>query len=487
MIDRAFVFPSRLLRAACVVAAIFLFVALGVLPSTTASAQTNGDADKIRQIDQLLTATYKPTDPGAVILIAKNGKPLLRKAYGMADVEKGISLKAEDVFRIGSVTKSFTAMAILLLEEEGKLSVKDEIKRFLPDYPMQGHKITIEHLLTHTSGVAIYTDMPNVRNAVTLNTPREVIDLFKNAPMLNAPGEQFVYNNSGYYLLGAVIEKVSGMSYADFIAKRIFTPLGMHNTAYEGRELGGSAKRIAGYRAQDGRYTLAPDITTNLTFSAGGLVSTADDLNNWQNAMASEKLLKPATWKRSFTPATLNNGTPTEYGYGWFLRKLRGQPMREHGGVIAGFQAMVVMLPQEQLSLVFLTNQQARQNVALRMGEQINAMVIGKPFPELKPKTLADEVLAQFEGVYQLDGKPARTVTRFGKGLRQQTGNSQRVMHAFTENEFFQPDGSFTRYRFERNAAGKVTRMIRIDSGDEEEVYARVGELPAQQTNAAAK
>jgi D-alanyl-D-alanine carboxypeptidase len=482
MIDRAYVFPSCLMRAAYMVAAAFMFTA-------PVFAQSLSDADKIRQIDQLLAASYKPTDPGAVVLIAKNGKPLLRKAYGMADVEKGTALKVEDVFRIGSVTKSFTAMAILLLEEEGTLSVKDEITRFLPDYPMQGHKITIEHLLTHTSGVAIYTEMPNVRNAVTLSTPREVIDLFKNAPMLNAPGEQFVYNNAGYYLLGAVIEKVSGMSYADFMAKRIFTPLGMHNTAYEGRERGVThgAKRATGYRTQDGRFMLPPDISTNLTFSAGGLVSTADDINSWQNAMASEKLLKPATWKRVFTPAILNSGKPAEYGYGWVLRKLRGQPMREHSGVIAGFQAMVLMLPQEQLSLVFLTNQQARQNVARRMGEQIAAMVIGKPFPERKPITLADEVLAQFEGVYQLDGKPARTITRIGKDLRQQAGNSQSVMQSFTESEFFQPEGSFTRYRFERNAAGNVTRMVRIDSGDDEEIYARIGDLPAQQTNAAAK
>ncbi len=485
MIEKIVVFPSHSMRAAYVVAALFMFVTPSAFSSATVSAPSGAekvvDSDKIRQVDQLLTASYKPTEPGAVILIVKNGKPLLRKAYGMADVDKGIALKAEDVFRIGSVTKSFTAIAILLLEEEGKLSLKDEITRYLPDYPMQ-HKITIEHLLTHTSGVAIYTDMPNVRSADTLTTPLEVIDLFKNSPMMNAPGEQFVYNNSGYYLLGAVIEKVSGVSYADFLAKRIFTPLGMHNTALEGRERG--AKRVTGYRKQDDRFLLPPNMITNLTFSAGGLVSTVDDLNNWQNAMVAEKLLKPATWKRIFTPATLNNGTPTEYGYGWFLRKLRGQPMREHGGVIAGFQAMVIMLPQEQLSIVFLTNQQARQNVARRMGEQIAAMVIGKPFPELKPIALADDLLVQFEGVYQLDGKPIRTVTRIGKDLRQEAGNSQSMMQAFAENEFFQPNGSFTRYRFERNAASKVTRMVRIDSGDEEEIYTRIGDLPAKQTGA---
>lgn len=485
MTKKKHIASSRLMRAATAIAVVFTLSVPNAFSTTPDARQTAHDADKIQQVDQLLTAAYKPTEPGAVVVIAKNGKTLLRKAYGMADVEKGVSLKTEGVLRIGSVTKSFTAMAILLLEEEGKLSVKDEITRFLPDYPMQGHKITIEHLLTHTSGVASYADMPKVSNGVSLTTPLEVIELFKNAPLQNAPGEQFVYNNSGYHLLGAVIEKVSGVSYADFVAKRIFTPLGMHNTAFEGQERG--AKRVTGYRTQDGRFMLAPAVNTNLTFTAGGLVSSADDLNLWLNAIASEKLLKPATWKRAFTPATLNHGKPTEYGYGWVLRKLRGQPMREHSGVIAGFQAMVLMLPQEQISVIFLTNQQARQNVARRMGEQIAAMIIGKPFPELKPIALAEDALIQFEGLYQLDGKPVRSIRRFGKDLRQAMGNSQSVMRSFAENEFFQPDGSFTRYRFERNAAGKVTQMIRIDSGDEMEIYTRIGDLPPSQPGNSAK
>ncbi len=170
------------------VVAIALTIAAAIAPS--AFAQVSSEAEKIQQIDQLLAATYKVTDRGAVVIIAKNGRPLLRKAYGLADIEKAALLKPEDVFRIGSVSKSFTAMAILLLEEEGKLSVKDQISQFLPNYPMQGHKITIEHLLTHTSGVAIYTDIPAVRDAITSKaTPTEVIDLFKNTPMLRPPGE----------------------------------------------------------------------------------------------------------------------------------------------------------------------------------------------------------------------------------------------------------------------------------------------------------
>jgi len=470
------------LRRSLATAMLAGLVASSVLFTARSLAQT---PEQLNQIDQLLAATYKPNEPGAVVLIAKDGKPVLRKAYGLADFEKGVPLKPDDVFRIGSVTKPFTALAILLLEEDGKLALSDEITRFFPDYPTQGQKITIEHLLTHTSGVAIYTELPAVRGNPALVTPIDVINAFKTAPMSGAPGAEWVYNNSGYYLLGAVIEKVSGLPYAGFLASRIFTPLGMHNTAFEGKERG--AKRVPGYRTEAGKFRLAPDMAPNMTYAAGGLVSTADDLLRWQVAIASHQLLKPATWKRVFTPATLNNGTATEYGYGWSILKLRGQALRTHGGVVAGFQSSVLMLPQQQLSITFLTNQQARQNVARRMGEQIAAMAIGKPFPEHKPITLTEAALTQFEGVYQREGKPARTITRAGAQLRQSAGNSQSLMQPFAEREFFQPDGSFTRYRFEADAAGKVVRMVRIDIGDEEEVYTRISDAPVRAANATSR
>jgi hypothetical protein len=186
-----------------------------------------------------------------------------------------------------------------------------------------------------------------------------------------------------------------------------------------------------------------------------------------------------------FTPATLNNGTATEYGYGWLVLKLRGQALRTHTGVVAGFQSSVLMLPEQQLSITFLTNQQARQNVARRMGEQIAAIAIGKPFPQHKPIALTEAALTQFEGVYQREGKPARTITRAGAQLRQAAVTGQSMMQPFAEREFFQPVGSFTRYRFEADAAGKVVRMVRIDISDEEEIYMRIADAPTRPASAA--
>ena len=191
------------------------------------------------QVDSLLSSVYKSGEPGAALLIMKDGQVLVRKAYGMADLELGIPLEPDMVFRIGSMTKQFTAVAALMLIEQGKLALADPITKFLPDYPIQGKTITIEHLLTHTSGIQSYTDMdswrPLLRKDMNLT---ELIGVFKDQPMQFAPGERWRYNNSGYVLLGAVIEKVAGMSYESFLQKNIFDPLGLKNTFY------GSATRV---------------------------------------------------------------------------------------------------------------------------------------------------------------------------------------------------------------------------------------------------
>ena len=169
---------------------------------------------------------------GAAILITKGDKVLYRGGAGMADLELSIPMTADHVFEIGSITKQFTAVAILMLAEAGKLDVQDEITKYLPDYPTEDHKITIHHLLNHTSGIRSYTSMNLQGIARTDMTPAELIDFFKNEPMDFAPGERWLYNNSGYILLGYIIEKVSGQSYEDFIEQRIFKTLGMENSRY---------------------------------------------------------------------------------------------------------------------------------------------------------------------------------------------------------------------------------------------------------------
>lgn len=438
------------------------------------------DGDIARQIDAVFTATFKPEEPGAAVIVVKDGKTVLRKGYGMADVEKKVAIQPGDLFRIGSMTKQFTAVAILMLEEEGKLSVKDEITKFIPDYPTRGKKITVEHLLTHTSGIKSYTNMPSFRSIINKDMkPLEVVDFFKNEPMEFDPGERYAYNNSGYFLLGVIIEKVSGMTYAEFMAKRIFAPLGMDHTAFEGYERNG-VKRIPGYgRGRDG-YALAAPMSMTQPYAAGSIVSTADDLARWDAAITAGKLLKPENWKRAFTPYVLNSGKPTDYGYGWQIRTFQGEEMIEHGGAINGFHSQGMRLPASRVYVAVLTNRLGARPASDFHAERAAAIAQGKPLLMPKPIKLSTAALDAFEGTYRIDEKDNRIIVRDGEQLILSRGGGRVPMQPYAENEFFLPDYSHTRYRFVKGDDGKVKQLVVIDTSGKEEINPRTGDKPAE-------
>ena len=223
------------------------------------------------QIDQMFVEIYPDDQPGAAVIVTQNGETLFRKGYGLANLELGVKVEPEMIFRLGSITKQFTAVAILMLQEEGKLQVQDEITRYLPDYPVGERKITIEHLLQHTSGIKSYTDMvewlPLWRKDMSV---QELIDLFKEQPFDFEPGEQFRYDNSGYILLGAIIEALSGSSYADFIQEWIFKPLGMQHSLYDNPELI-LPGRVSGYSKGLNGLINAPYLSMTQPYAAGSL------------------------------------------------------------------------------------------------------------------------------------------------------------------------------------------------------------------------
>lgn len=449
--------------------------------SPVVAAQATAPDAIAKALDAAIAPVLKDNQPGAAVLVLKDGKTLLRKGYGLSDIEAKRAIQAGDVFRIGSMTKQFTAVAIMMLEEEGKLSVQDEITRFIPDYPTQGKKITIEHLLTHTSGIQSYTDMPGFRTIVQKDMkPMEVVDFFKNEPMQFAPGERYAYNNSGYFLLGVIIEKVSGMSYADFVAKRIFEPLEMRDTAFEGHERTGGGKRITGYGFRSPDFVPAPPISMTQPYAAGSLISTVDDLARWNAAIDAGRLLKADTWKRVFTPYTLSSGKKSSYAYGWTVRKLRGEPAIEHGGAINGFLSQGIRLPESKVLVVVLMNAIGRQPGPGYLADKLAAIAAGKPFPELTPITLKPEALERFEGTYRIDEKQTRIISRDGDNLYLQRGGNKVLLKPYRDNEFFIPGTSFTRYRFENGADGKVARMVVLDGQEGDEINPRIGDKPAE-------
>ncbi|CAI2766740.1 serine hydrolase domain-containing protein [Flavobacterium collinsii] len=327
-----------------------LFIVLFLMGCSGLSAQSLET-----KMDQLIASKFKPENPGAVFLAVKKGKVVYRKAFGMANLEMGIQMQPEFVFEIGSMTKQFTAVAVLILAEQGKLKLDDEITKFIPDYPTHGNKITLHHLLTHTSGIKDFTSMKAIKDIAKRDlSPKELVDFFKNEPADFKPGEQYKYCNSGYVLLGYIIEMVSGQTYEAFVTQHIFKKIGMENTYYASHDKI-IKNRVSGYRDREG-YVNTNYISFSIPYASGSILSTVDDLLKWQYAINANTLLNPAFTEKAFVNYTLNNGTNIDYGYGWHLEKVKDKIVREHGGSIFGFKSMGVYEPTEQIYVVGLSN-----------------------------------------------------------------------------------------------------------------------------------
>ena len=437
----------------------------------------HAQSDVTSSIDAAVAAQFKANEPGATIIVTRDGKMIFRKAYGMANLEQKTALTPEMTFRLGSVTKQFTAVAIMMLADQGKLAVSDDIRKYLPDYPIHDKVINIEHLLTHTSGIPGYTSLPGFQKVMKDDTSMaKMIDFFKDAPLQFDPGTRFEYSNSGYFLLGSIIEKVSGQTYAEFLAKNIFEPLGMQHTAYEGYERN-KTKRVDGYsRGKDG-YVKAEAISMGWPYAAGALVSNVDDLALWDAAISAGKLLRPATWKQTFTPYKLSDGKSAGYAYGWFIRKIQGHDSIEHGGGIPGFVTHVIRIPEDKVYVAILINQDSPTASPNYWAEKIAAIAIGKPHPELKAIALDTKTLDQFVGIYKAEEKNTLTISRVdGQLFAQRTGGSKLALQPSSETEFFLVN-SFTRFKFLKNDKGTVSHLTIFQNGVEETVP-RISDKP---------
>lgn len=324
-----------------------------------AAAISDNTAACAQAVDASLSRYLKPANPGATVIVTKNGRILFRKAYGMADLSQGQALQADMSLRVGSVTKQFTAAAIMLLAEEGKLAVTDDIVMYLPDYPTRGQHITIEHLLAHTSGIRNYTALPQfVHKANSPVSITQAIDFFKDAVPEFTPGERFSYSNSNYFLLGAIIEKVSGMPYAEFMQQRVFKPLQLQHTFIE-TDAGKPVIPVitaSGYSHTRKGDEAAPQYSMSWPYAAGALRTSVDDLAVWNQAIVEGRLLKAESWKKMSTPYVFKNGRSSPYGYGFFIRKIHGKDAIEHGGDIPGFSAGTLRLPGDGLYVAVLGN-----------------------------------------------------------------------------------------------------------------------------------
>ncbi len=295
---------------------------------------------------------------GIVAAVVKGNDTLLLKGYGKADVEWNIPMPADAMFEIGSITKQFTAVAILQLRDEGKLSLDDEITKWLPDFDTRGNKVTIRRLLDHTSGIKGITEMPEF--GLLVSNPRFPRDsaygLIKRYPFEFKTGEAQIYNNSAFWLLGLVVEKASGGTYEDYVEKKLFAPLGMTRSMYC-NSAENVERRAHGYQVANGQIRRAPTNVHTWPFSAGSLCSTAGDMVTWLKALHGGKVLSPKSYAEMTTPSKLNDGTVLGYGMGIGVGKdIRGLNFIGHGGSIGGFTAEATWYPDAQAAIVVLMN-----------------------------------------------------------------------------------------------------------------------------------
>lgn len=434
-------------------------------------------ADFARHAETLIADAYPTDAPGVAVLVMRGDEVLYRGARGEADVAADVPLVPEDRFRIASVTKQIAAAGLLTLVDAGKVSLDDPLSKYLPDYP-GGAAIRIEQLLNHTSGIKSYTDMSGTWGEPIKRdlTTAQLVDYFKSEAPDFAPGDAWYYNNSGYVLVGAVIEQASGQPWHRYLDEALFKPLGMKDTGY-GADPDVIARQVKGY-APDGR-TLAPPLSMTQPHAAGALVSTVGDLTRWNRALHKGDVLEPATYARMITPVGM--AKDPGYGYGIWTTRVRGALAFEHDGGIYGFNSGLTWVPGADVSVAVLQNSDAPSSAqqASSLGRRLAAMALGDPYPPLTQVVVDAAMLKHYEGVYRVDKLATRTLRVVdGKMTVQRTGREREELTAIADDTFVYSDG-FNRLQILRDANGKVTAMRFFPVGEGDGVDAAlIGSLP---------
>lgn len=461
-------------------------ITLAAIGSLILNVVLMNSATAAPEYQQWLAEAYPADGPGAAAIVVKDNVVLFRGASGMADLELDVRLTADNVFRIGSITKQFTAAGILLLEEQGKLSVTDDINTYLPVYPTHGYTITIEHLLSHTSGIFNYTDIPGYFDGIAIRkdvSTEELIEVFAELPMDFAPGEEHRYSNSGYVLLGAIIEAVSGQSYAEFMQTAIFDPLGLEHTYHGGPQI--IPNRASGYQGTVGAYSNAGYLSMTQPHGAGALLSTVDDLAKWTTALFNGDLLSKASLKKMTTDYELNNGEHAGYAYGFWVRARFGEQEIAHGGGIHGFVSTGILLPKQKIYAAILSNNSENQSLFF-LAAQMAFDTAGADYPTFAAIDIDRERIPDYLGIYQINDRESRTVmVEDGRLYTQRPGGGRSEIVAYGEDAFFYP-GSFTHLKFDRDRHGRVIAMDMYPGGvDKAERAERISDSAEGERNVA--
>ncbi len=389
------------------------------------------------------------------VLVARGDEVIFARSYGSANLEWDIPNATNTKFRLGSITKQFTAAAILLLEERGKLKVDDPVKKHYPDAPATWDKITLAHLLAHTSGIPNYTSFPDRDTFERVpTTPAELVAKFRDKPLEFVPGTEMRYSNSGYALLGLVIETTSGMSYAKFLDDNIFKPLGMNDSGYDSHA-SIIAHRADGYAHGPNGLENASFLSMTVPYAAGALYSTVENLHRWNHGLFGGKVLKPASLARMTTPPT------GDYAFGIARGNRAGQRVLEHGGGINGFNTKLAYYPEDKVTVVALSNINGpgADNIVDKLGALVHGEAVTLP-SEREHVSLPAGTLQDYVGTYELrPGFDFVMTVEEGKLMVSPTGQMKDQLFAESRDHFFSRKVDAT-IEFVRDASGKVTHFM---------------------------
>ncbi|WP_192348861.1 serine hydrolase [Algoriphagus sp. Y33] len=407
--------------------------------------------------DSLVQELITPEVPGGAILIAKNGEVLLERYFGSTNLEQKSKTDELSLFRIGSLTKQFTAVGILKLVQEHKIRLEDSVGKFFPNSPGWFHSITIKQLLNHTSGIKNVTELPNWKSEIESSklSIEDILSLIWKEDLYFTPGTDFHYSNSNYIVLGRILENVSGLTYSQFLSNQIFGPLGMNHTYYDDQQTV-LPFRSEGYSKGTSGYQNDTFINMELPFAAGGLLMNLQDFRTWKNALDSGNVIPDSLLNQAKTPATTSKGIEIGYGMGWSIGEIKGQRSIKHSGYINGFSSFEISLPYQSVFMVVFTNLEnwwnLEKNVSLIIAE-----ALGDPFLTSSSTQIATKDLEQWIGDYRdINQETRRILLQEGHLYICYPGGSKTRL-LYEGNRNFQLENSLVSIEFNNSSSESFT------------------------------
>ena len=443
---------------------------LSVFTFLISPAQPLPDKKLVAAIDQLMKPLFKPEEPGMAILVSRKGKILYEKAFGSANLELGVALHPNMVFRIGSVTKQFTAMAILQLAEQARLQLHDSLQQYIRDFPSKGYTITIKDLLAHTSGIRDYMSKDDPTPFIERHDfkPIQLVNHVKNDSLLAIPGTRFIYSNTNYVLLGMIIEKVSGIPYHEYVKQQIVNKAGLQDTRFA-HEKSIVPRRVPGYSKERQNFENAAYQSLSLGFACGDLLSTVGDLFKWNEAVFKYSLLGKKMLDSALAPMKLTNGNHSSYGLGWMNQTIYGKTCYRHDGSVVGFGAEVRYFPDENVFMAFLVNGRSEETDArtMQLINQVTQLALGRPV--LSEISLPLNILQQYTGTYALNPEHKIFVTLengqlFIEGSNPADQMTKIPVYAYQADCFFVKGPDFI-MEFRKDNNGDYAKIITTAKG----------------------